>query len=250
MNGAAITVPKRGRREQGEVCQDAAVVVHRRNGVVLAVADGVSTAPRSELGAVSATRLIADRLADVPSTDPDVVDRALRHGRDAWLAHLRDEQAPLSASKVTFAFAVVLPPSFAVGAVGDCFVAASRGAIQAPSWHLLVNTGRVPGAFRNEVHVTLGDPEWRSELRLFEVLDPTINAVAVSSDGLEPVAVREDVVRGTTVEQVGVVESFADWLVDRVRKDQPGPAIADELESWDELMIETGDDLGIALAAW
>jgi len=249
MDTLAITVPRRGRRGAGEACQDAAAIFHHVNGVVLTVADGVGTAPRSEIGAQLATRVIGAHLAHADLTPSTDVLQALSMGRDEWKRGLAVRAAPASAEKITFAFAIAQPPLIAIGAVGDCFGFVTRADDPGQS-HLVLDQGRRPGAFANEVSVTLGDPGWHAMARFYVILDPTVNGVAVSSDGLDDVAIREDRVDGKQVRQVEVVSSFTDWLLDKARRRESAGAVEDELESWDELMLTTDDDLGIALAVW
>jgi hypothetical protein len=243
----ALTVPKRGRRERGEPCQDAALVLRRANCVVLTVADGVGTAPRSEIGAHFATQVIGSHLVQEASTRPNKLIDAVRSGRREWQNAV--EAAPESARKVTFGFAVIRPPTIAIGTIGDCFIFSSNN-MRTESADLLLDCGRPPGAYANELPVSLGHPDWETGLRYCEMFDPTMTAVAVSSDGLQAVAIREGVIPGQGVRQVDVVPHFTEWLLEKARRRMSGTAIANELESWDELMTMTGDDLGVAMAVW
>lgn len=252
MRTLAFTVPKRGRRELGQVCQDSAVAVVANDGrVVLAVADGVGSAPRSELGALAATATIAKHLVQATSAEPGHVVAAFRTGRDAWLAYMDQAEIPGSARKVTFAFAVIDPARgrICAGAIGDCFVFVTRTGEGART--VLLDHGRGAGAFANELDATLADETWSTQIRLVPVLDPSVNAIMLSSDGLEPVVIRDGPVHGgTRIGTVGLHESFSDWLLAKVREGSTPADIAAALEEWDELMAATSDDLGAAIAVW
>jgi hypothetical protein len=247
----AFTVPQRKRAALGEECQDAATAWSADGRAVLVVADGVGSVRHSEIGARLATEVMTRHLAGVRA--PDAVPGTLERAQAEWLEALARRRAPLSSVKTTLGFAIVQPPSYViVGAVGDCFGFVTRGTRE-PTAALVLDQGRAPKTLANEGVPTLGQDAWADHLRWVTLYDPTINGVGLSSDGLEPVTIEQRPVmtkQGRHVRQVAVGLEMATWLTNQARSGKPPAEAAAELATWDELMMTTDDDLGLALATW
>jgi hypothetical protein len=258
MKARSFTVPARKHRGQYSLCEDAAVVQEfSASSVSMCVADGVGSASRSGDGARLIATLISSELLGC-AFDTDHVRDGLRRARQEWIVAIeglarRPRQWKLSDYAATVAFAIAKPGQIIVGAIGDCFAVAMRDA-DAPEFYLVVDQGRVKGQFMSET-TTFSQTDWESHLRIVKVVDPSLNGLLISTDGLEAVGVRHarvdtDDGRPERI-QIDVQLGVIDRLLCSVHQfGTSSEDMASAIAANTELMRSKGDDIGVALAVW
>jgi hypothetical protein len=159
--------------------------------VLLAVADGVSSASRAREGsaiacgtAIAHGARLLDSIAD--RRDPRVLGRLVRellkdaHRRlRAAASALVDSAAPHAPFASTLAVAAVSGTAAAAGAVGDAFVVGRRAE---GSLHLLLPPREI-GEFVNTT-ATIGGENSLMRARFIAVADAGLTGIALSTDGL------------------------------------------------------------------
>jgi hypothetical protein len=175
----------------GAPCQDAfAWAEVNRDLLVIAVADGLGTAPRSDEGAAIIVRAAVDSTVAACAEEPAVHD--LEHvvrlaafaARAAVEGHADELGIPLSDLASTLVFVAVRGGAVCAAQVGDGAVVAET------SGGLALVSGPNHGEYINEV-TPLTASTWLEGFRVSPVLD-AVRAVAVFTDGCERAALRRD----------------------------------------------------------
>jgi hypothetical protein len=214
-------------RARGEPGQDAVLVRSMRDGaVVVAVADGAGSAP---LAAEGSTLAVAAAVAAVE------MGFALE---DAFaVAHeaLGDDDAARASRATTLLVAVLDDDAAHVAQVGDGFVVVQRGDV------LDVAVPAPPREYLNET-TFLSSARWEDELRV-DVLDGDgVDAVALSTDGLQLVAL-DLAQQGGGAPHPGFFQPLLAWAAGEDPSD-------DELEAFlasERVAERTDDDVTLAL---
>jgi hypothetical protein len=187
-----LSVTGEAHLERGLQGQDAFAHHTAADGtVVLAVADGVSTARRGREGAAIACGAAIDHavaLLKAPASREDalVLDRLVRgilaeaHRRLLAATGALDDAVPRDAGfATTLAVAAIAGSAAAVGAVGDAFAVARRAD---SSLHLLLPP-RVAGDYVNRT-ATIDAPSALGRARHVKLEDSGLEAMVLSTDGL------------------------------------------------------------------
>jgi hypothetical protein len=268
---ASFVIPG-AKRTAPEQCQDFAldlVLPNTRtdwgpvleNAAILVVADGVSGAPRSALGAQLACRLtIEHALADPPGTAREI-RKLLARVHQSWNEQV---EALVKASggrgsdyAATLVMACATPGRALIGAIGDGFaVSLSRVSRVDDLFHLVMPQAR-PSEEDANVTVTLRNCNSGSDLRAVDLRDPHLKGILISTDGLEEVAIKH---RERVNGNVGGFESrlyqtlqtgTVDWLLHKVSTDaSERTKLKAAIQANEGIMNAKGDDIGVALAAW
>jgi Protein phosphatase 2C len=239
-------------------CQDRAAhwVVEAFGLVVLAVADGAGSASLGGEGADLFVQNVSTHLADL-SCD-SVANRPLGKLAETFLvvavesarAELEKRGVDSRLFDATVGLAFLSDEEVAISAIGDVF-ACVRSQIDSTDVKLVLSPERSGGRGDDGGAHFYTRPNWRSHVQTVTVADPAVDAVFLSTDGLEDVALQfgypaddADVVeRGAQVVEVRLVpEIFAivdrDFDARRLAMDINDPGILDV----------KGDDVGFALA--
>jgi hypothetical protein len=175
----------------GAPCQDAfAWAEVSRDLLVIAVADGLGTAPRSDEGAAIIVEAAVDSAVAARAEDPadHDLEQVVRLGafaaRAAVEGHADEFGIPLSDLASTLVFVAVSGGAVCAAQIGDGAVVAETAD------SLTLVSGPDHGEYINEV-TPLTAGTWLEELRVSPVLD-AVRAVAVFTDGCERAALRRD----------------------------------------------------------
>lgn len=177
--------------ERGIPCQDACAFFVLPSGLaVIAVADGLGSAPMSELGAQLACRAAVDCTSGL-CTDSgapelpleEIVRSAISSARRALEVKCAEKQLALTSLACTLIVVVFLRDRLAVGHIGDGAVVG-----QAPEGLRLLS-GPGESEYTNEV-VPLTSNEWMESLRILPAVSG-IQCVAVFTDGCQRAALRK-----------------------------------------------------------
>jgi hypothetical protein len=163
-----------------------------RDLLVIAVADGLGTAPRSDEGAAIIVGAAVDSAVAARAEEPADHDLDLEHvvrlgafaARAAVEDHADEFGIPLSDLASTLVFVAVGGSAVCAAQVGDGAVVAET------SGGLTLVSGPNHGEYINEV-TPLTAGTWLEELRVSPVLD-AVRALAVFTDGCERAALRRD----------------------------------------------------------
>jgi Protein phosphatase 2C len=178
--GASVAGASHARR--GTPCQDAFAIERSDGSLVIAVADGLGSAPRADLGAVAAVQAAADAALDHLDREPE---RAALEGLVAARHALERVGRCGRITDVACTLMVVVSTGrIGIAHIGDGAVVGShegRFAVLSP-----------PGAseYVNEVDSLAAD-DWTDNVRCCAGLDG-IDAVAVFTDGMQHAALRKD----------------------------------------------------------
>lgn len=257
-SGSAFTVSGRKRLVDGSPCEDAAGWAISRDGTsaVLAVADGVGSAARSDVGARIAVDLFIDQArSSAPCSVPEIRDLVVSV-RERWMQELRpsSEQSRLTDFNTTFICATTTRWGVLVATIGDCFSVLMRQSAVGPRYFLstVQDRPRRDGGM-NLTHTWLSD-NWLDHLHCVEFVDPSICGVLLASDGLEDVAIRSAWHEGEQAElrPVGVQLGVVDQFLEGTRRGyvSSGSELAEAVRSTDLIMDAKGDDIGVALSVW
>src|SRR5437899_8402991 len=185
-----VSVAGASHEDRGTPCQDAFAVEESDGVVVFAVADGLGSAPRSDVGATTAVAAAVDGAFEHVECGPE---RAAFEGLVAARQALERVALCGRIAEVACTLMVVVAAD-RIGAahVGDGAVVGSRdgqfGVISPPG----------PSEYVNEVDSLAADA-WLDAVRCVGGLDG-IDAVALFTDGLQHAALRKDAGRITAHE--------------------------------------------------
>ena len=179
-------------QRQGLPCQDALQFHCLPGGLLLvALADGAGSAVYAELGAQAAVRASIDGLLIRLENDPpieccewaEVIWEAFQNARTA-LEQLGEEQdEPLRSFATTLTCLVATPEQLVVGQLGDGAVVAVG-----EDGGLKTLTTLQRGEYANETNFLTQDQAL--DLVAIQVIDETVQALAVMSDGLTRLALK------------------------------------------------------------
>jgi Protein phosphatase 2C len=175
----------------GAPCQDAYAWAEVSRGLLLiAVADGVGAAPRSDEGAAIVVEaavnsaLTACGEESTPDDLPGLLRRAATAARAALERHAEEHEVSLSDLASTLVVVAVSGGSVCAAQVGD-------GAVVAETVEgLTLVSGPDHGEYINDV-VPLTAGSWLDALRVSPIL-AAVRAIAVFTDGCERAALRRD----------------------------------------------------------
>lgn len=180
--GASVT--GHGHERSGLPCQDAFQALVSEGALVIVVSDGLGSAPRSDIGAMTASRVAAERAMEVACADPvRAAVEGVIAGREALEQLAVDEACSLSDLACTLIVAVVTD-RIGIAHVGD---GAAVGMCSDESYVL---SPPAPSEYVNEVD-SLASDEWIDHIRVVGCLDG-IEAIGVLTDGCQHAAVRRN----------------------------------------------------------
>jgi hypothetical protein len=170
---------------RGVPCQDAFCALEHGPAFAIAVADGLGTAPRSDLGADLATVAAAVRALQFADDDPVVAAlEGMIAARDALEASADTRGIPLRDLGCTLLVAAGNAERIGIAHIGDGAVVGRA----ADEWHVL----SPPGAseYVNETDPITG-ADWERHVRCVSVLDG-VDALALFTDGCQHAGLRSD----------------------------------------------------------
>jgi hypothetical protein len=170
---------------RGVPCQDAFCVFERRDAFAIAVADGLGSAARSDLGADIATVAAAARALQFADDDPSTAAiEAMLAARDALEVCAQARSIELRDLGCTLLVAAGTAERIGVAHVGDGAVVGRA----ADGWHVL--SPPAPSEYLNETDpITAQD--WERRVRCVSVL-PGVDALAMFTDGCQHAGLRHD----------------------------------------------------------
>jgi hypothetical protein len=152
--------------------------------VIVAVADGLGSAPRSDLGATTATEAAVARVCELVGTDPsDAATEGLVAARDALEKQAVTEGCELADLACTLIVAVA-SERIGIAHIGDGAVIGMHDGDP----YVLAPPG--PSEYLNEVDALTAD-DWDGHIRTVVCLDG-IDAFAAFTDGCQHAALRRD----------------------------------------------------------
>jgi hypothetical protein len=178
---------------QGEIpCQDAcAYAVTAADAIVIAVADGLGSAARSDAGASLAVSSAFSFCMTASDSEPgeerrleELVRDAAAHAREELERHAQEAPCNLRDFGCTLIVVVATRHRFAVAHIGDGAVVAEIDGILS----LISSPGE--SEYTNEV-VPLTSTAWRDSLRITSGAS-SISAIAVFTDGCQRAAFRKE----------------------------------------------------------
>lgn len=181
--GASATGASHVRR--GTPCQDALCVLERGTSFAIALADGLGSAARSDLGASIATAAAASRALRLADGDPaEAALAAVVAARDALEVCAGIGAIPLRDLGCTLIVAAGGERGIGIAHVGDGAVVGRAGG----GWAVL----SPPGAseYLNETDPLTGDG-WEGCVRWMSVLED-VDALALFTDGCQHAGIRSD----------------------------------------------------------
>src|SRR5665213_1270791 len=239
--------------QRGLPCQDASASIPLGQGaILLVVADGAGSAPRSDIGARRAVELVCERAAHWWTGMELSADglRAYVHAllgdvANAFRQSIGTDPRMLDGSPgdyaTTLATTVVAWPWIAYGGIGDAFLV---GCDPDERLHLLVPPSQ-EGEFRNQTQFL--DPGASVACRI--VFDEMLSGVVLSTDGLEKF-IEERVMTEQDGSRQPVMWSpsrtFAGLLSAARNGSHPEELAA--AFSGDEFQKRKGDDIGVSVA--
>jgi hypothetical protein len=203
--GASVPGPRHVRR--GEECQDAhATAVTADGSVVIAVADGLGSAPAAALGAQTGVAAAATAVRTFWDAAPDaspgsVVEHGLHCARIAIAREATAAGLPLRDLACTMIVAVASDRGACAAHLGD-------GAVVVQTEGLHVMSYPAPSEYL-EVTDPLTADDWRAHVRISRVVHD-VRAIAVFTDGVQHAALHADGTPG---------EAFWFPLLDFARRD-------------------------------
>jgi hypothetical protein len=234
----------------GTPCQDAFRFARiGESDAVAAVADGVSKAQASAVGAALAAELTAHVLADHlragarpadATTWAQLVHEALQDVADRMDAVagtlLPELEHPAGSLRCTLALAIVSMPWVVVAAIGDCFAIVGRTTTD--TLHLVLSPS-LPGDRDGSPPTLPADVE---ALRIAALLDADITSVLLATDGMSSGLIEA---LGQPEERPG--DAALRPLLEHLRADGDAHALADMLLNHADLRDRTGDDRTVAV---
>ena len=159
--------------------------------IAIAVADGASSAPKSEDGAKLAVDQAVKSLKKSAGRQPpvsgeDAIARAIAHARDDIRITAKTTGNPLEAYHTTLLATLIGPTILAAGQTGDGgIVIQSKDRPDAPSYAVLPQHGENKGETR---FITGAEHDWAPQVNTYQADD--IIGIAMFTDGLDPACIQ------------------------------------------------------------
>ena len=236
--GASATGAGHARR--GVPCQDAFHVVQRDGAFVVAVADGLGSAARSDVGATLAVHAATTRALRSIDGDPALAAlEGVAAAREALalLAGLR--RHPLTAFATTLLVAAVVDGRVGVAHIGDGAVVAMSGD------EAYVLSPPAASEYLNEVDPLTAE-RWKENVRWVSSVAP-IDGIALLTDGCQHAAIRRT--NGTVLAHAGFFVPLFEYARSGVDPEE-GSAALSKLLAGPKLSEHSDDDKTLVLAVW
>lgn len=237
---------------EGSPCQDAYRQATVGKSVVLAVADGAGSRPRSAEGAallVTLTTEILTGMLKAPGGPPDgyilkdrlrvAYDRIRRQFLKQVTLLVGDGRAGEFAA--TLVAAVVTDGMLGIIQIGDGFVVARTADRQGVKRYHLLSQPVVTGEYSNQTIFITSGAAVTPEIRC--AVDEGITGVLVSTDGLMPAALTREPGQPETVNA-----DFAERVLGHLDKDDTDPRLIVRTMLSDGVVGRTSDDLTLLAA--
>lgn len=172
-----------GHVHTGLPCQDDFAWAERDNAFVIAVADGLGSASRSDIGAAFATEAAATRALSDPDEEPPIAAfEGMRAAREALDRLAAADEHPVHDLACTLMVVVAGPSGVGIAHIGDGAVVGVIG----EATHVLS-----PPAASEYLNVVdpLTAPDWENRTRVVSCL-PGLEALALFTDGCQHAALR------------------------------------------------------------
>lgn len=225
--------------------------------VLLAIADGAGSASAGGHGAQSfvdqvATRVLRTEWKPILTSEPDVarsaVEAVVRSAINDARRELEQLNADLRVFNSTAGVCLVTQRFVVVCAIGDVF-ACVRSRLDPTDLKLVLSPERAGARDNGTFFYTM--PDWATHLESLVIVDPTIEAVFLSSDGLEDAALQFDYPDRQAAVDSNIAQPVEVRLVPDilrfVESDFDASRLAREIDV-PEILSTKGDDVGFALA--
>jgi hypothetical protein len=237
---------------EGSPCQDAYRQATVGTSVVLAVADGAGSRPRSAEGAALLVTLTTDMLTGMLKAPGGPADgRLLRARLGQAYDRIREQflqKATLLAGEgragefaATLIGAVVCDGMIGIIQVGDGFAVVRRVNRQGVTRYHLLSQPAVTGQYSNETIFVTSDAAATPLIRC--AVDDGITGILLSTDGLMPAALTRDPGHPETVNA-----DFVERVLSHLDGDNHDPRLVVRTMLSDGVVGRTGDDLTLLAA--